>query len=1286
MSGGPLPVDPPFDIYCVGPCGPMAFILTHPEVSTVGSSAHFLVDGISQDLIITSGGYTSADEVELIISTSVPGEWTFDFTCKFVTLPTNFSDLLNSHIFIGVSDAEGVAGGLFFSKVGLAYAGGLQGAIQPLADSQTLITEGEYYTFRLVASYNTGAFYVYVTKTSDLLIYGHQLRYILPTIAAQDLLNPSPDQTLVSVRGTVSRASTVALDSTCLGSGLIIPNLPPIADAGTDQAGLICSVILLDGSKSFDPEGLALTYLWQLVDAPLGSQFIFDGKDGYTYPLVVPTGFTNLLHSYSLYTLDQTAPILPGDVLTVEGVSYTILGKGTDLHGFYVRINEYALFDGYTNSAFKLLPQHGLNNKTSVKATFYPDIPGLYKFSLVVSDGAANSPTVYTVANILESAIPRGCTPNLSFVWNYLSDFWRLVEDKERIEVFWGALVQVAATELMSLWEVNYSKSLRDVQRTFLRRWLHVDPLLEEVLPELTTTRVLYAGLTSGLIWADIGWPGVAGTHLDLVFLGAVHSVVFPAGPDLTGNQIRNIIYNALVAVDARIRVDALVYRPDTTNIFVRILAPFGISISPTSTLPDGTVFGYTSTNKAISNQWGAAVGVDTYLLYDLQLSELGIKDGDVLELDGVGYRIAKIADDPTDILPYQRVVLRDHLPVNAPVKASICNKVTSPDLDFYKALVSKDDVVIFEVIDNINNTVVNVMERASTVLSSAPGELCFDFTSVGDYIAQSDRYSVFFFSLLRRTYIPIDSLIADLPTLQESIKVQNDQEVLRRNVDFFLEQYREVPCVRFISSLDKSQPDVWEYQDPPERLWAETVYIDNRPTIEANFGLPAQFTLDDLSQLPSSVDYLSAVRGLWYSYFSGPTVFNVRAGAQILLGLPFAEENGTIEEIRRDFGSHGRILVRDTANTAIVRSYTFLSSLPLETNPSTGKAYVVGDSVAQFAPLVQGVEVLDWLNDPKWFAGYLSQGTFVEYEKFQKFLVRVSSDAFNLQALLFTRQFVLRIKPRYTYPMFVVLESLTDEVSVTDELENHGGLYLTAGATFNLRGAATMVDQPMPYDSNHGESTTYAWDAPWWNKVDLKDHPYLPGPVYQTDTIPDWGADKEFLAPEQGAYGILRTTFGVDTLPSVDSIFRVDEPAFTSMYIWEATHLVWLPALSYGAVTLDEATRTVVAAETLNYCVIEVNPTGLDPGSVGRTYRVHIFVNGTEAVAFPFSMPPTGTIIVRSMSVAVLVGDVLDIRVSCDQERVVLWHHILVTVGVGTDWAVDVELPAGTYTTEQAM
>ena len=132
-------------------------------------------------------------------------------------------------------------------------------------------------------------------------------------------------------------------------------------------------------------------------------------------------------------------------------------------------------------------------------------------------------------------------------------------------------------------------------------------------------------------------------------------------------------------------------------------------------------------------------------------------------------------------------------------------------------------------------------------------------------------------------------------------------------------------------------------------------------------------------------------------------------------------------------------------------------------------------EDAKQFAPLVEGVEVVDYVKDPKWFEGLLSQGSFFEIEKYFKFLVRVDSAAFNLNTLLFAIQFVKRIKPTYTFPVLTVRRTVDETtVDVGDDVVFKGRLSLYAGSWFGSgKGQATMFDQPHP--SGGG----------WWNQFD---------------------------------------------------------------------------------------------------------------------------------------------------------------------------------------------------------
>jgi hypothetical protein len=316
----------------------------------------------------------------------------------------------------------------------------------------------------------------------------------------------------------------------------------------------------------------------------------------------------------------------------------------------------------------------------------------------------------------------------------------------------------------------------------------------------------------------------------------------------------------------------------------------------------------------------------------------------------------------------------------------------------------------------------------------------------------------------------------------------------------------------------------------PPDILWAEVTYLDNKPMIEANFGKPVKFDVEDLETRSDDLDYLSAVRGLWYAFFNGPSLWNVRIGTQILLGLPFAEVDGKITDINRTYSaSEIRVLITDLADTSVVRSY-FIPRNPnfeedgdemIEVNPDTGATYEVGDTIDQFAPLCKGVEIEDWISDPTWWRGYNGQGVFLEVDKFFRFLARADIDVFNIANLVFAIDFVKAIKPHYTYPMWVIFKRIpSDTISVTDDMKFHGIQYLFDHPACGELIESVGVGGAFRFDDTD-ESGNYNWAFDGVPNV-----PTAPSGKYE------FLYDKTRLCPEGHIYGIMSANFAGGYFP----------------------------------------------------------------------------------------------------------------------------------------------------------
>jgi hypothetical protein len=1266
----------------------MDSILTALFVEGVGDPTQFELDypsppGTSDDLGILSGdtgdvGFATGNAY-LSATAAVDSDYTVEVNFTFEALPNDFNSVPERHVMFGVSDATGPCAAVFISQVGLAYAGAvhhipaapdpngvlvLDSSLQVIPGTAPYAPIGVPMTFRLAVSSAVGAVYLFATPTADLTSTGHQLVAILPVIDAGDLTFPPIERAVISVRGTTPQPSRVALDRWCLSSFFDVPNVVPVANAGQDQATRACAIALLDGSSSFDPEGSPLTYQWRVIDAPLPSSFASEGYDGITYPVAPFTGFTSRFHSAALAALEPSEPILYGDVVVINGVARTVIGKATDVNGFHVQVVSPTIPDNLNGVPFKLVRQRGLSAPTSAITSFFADVPGFYKFDLVVFDGSLYSLPSTVILNVLESVLPRGCTPNMDFIFDYVGDFWRLVENAGALGTVWSGLAQVAATELYTLWQHEYSKSLRDVQRTLTRRWLHYDLLLAEPLPELTKIRAIYSGVQSTNI-ATPGDPGVVGTSLVLTSPAldapAVLDWVFATTAQAAAVELRS----RLLEVDTRFSV-AVIPSRDGTFLVLRIDAPFPFTVDDSTTTP---IFVGDDSSGTLEGLGAASGGVKTYVV-DRSLAGLGIREDDMLVLAGVGYRIVRVTSgtsvDP-DSFSQQRVVLKDSLPVPAPTSWKIVSTVKSELLNFWEGLVSNHDNVCFEVTDANGGDPDLIETTALGVAQGLPGYLGFDATPLGAALSDVDK-TVYLAKCVRRTYLPVSPLLKDLPALQEHIVIEDDEATLRRNVDYFLEEYRGAPAIRFLSG---SSLDVWEGAIPPDRLWAEYSFMDNSSVIEANFGEPAGLTLDDLAGLPGNVDYLSAVRGLWYAFFNGPRPDNIRIGAQIFLALPFAEEAGVIEEIRSDFSpTTGRILVRDSASTEIVRAYTYPAALSLENNPETGELYVVGDSVSQFAPLVAGVEIFDYVKDPTWFAGTAQQGVFAEVQKYHTFSIRVNSAVFDLSALLLVRSFVLTLRPTYTYPAIIVDLSVGDtDLSIIDLVQARGTMLLNDTPCQSL--GSTMFDDAR----SSGEGS-------WWNQFDNNED--TPAPMYPTpDAGVTWAYDKGFLCPsdslvanltyEQVAPGpALFDTFLVfdDTLKQAITFLEVGP-----VVVPASPSELSIPVTGSGLAIFDGALYT------LRLLVVG------GPGAFATDYELVVEVNGVDAVVQAFDASDPVFEVNATITGAVLLGDTITYKIRVPAAspapgaRSPDWLTIagLVIVEDGL-WSFGDTVPAGTY------
>ncbi len=197
-------------------------------------------------------------------------------------------------------------------------------------------------------------------------------------------------------------------------------NTAPVADAGDDQEALVSSVVALDGSASYDADGDALDYQWEISSAPSGSaaalinasfsnpQFVPDLPGAYTVSLVVSDGAADSTadqvvitaaeaNGYPVANAGSDQTVTTGDTVTLDG------SGSTDAEGDSLAyVWTFSKPGGSTAS---------LSGTTSVSPTFVADISGTYTATLTVFDGVyySSPDEVRVYANDAGGTTTSGC-------------------------------------------------------------------------------------------------------------------------------------------------------------------------------------------------------------------------------------------------------------------------------------------------------------------------------------------------------------------------------------------------------------------------------------------------------------------------------------------------------------------------------------------------------------------------------------------------------------------------------------------------------------------------------------------------------------------------------------------------------------------------------------------------------------------------------------------------------------------------------------------------------------
>jgi opacity protein-like surface antigen len=623
------------------------------SVLSLGGGDLTITPGVSPYFSYTAGATVlvadsrNGTEARLDFSVGIPSQFTVEFEARFPYMPHNMGDLRTRKAGLTVADDAGRGVSLYFATTGLAVARVDDlGSVSALPDTTETTEEisTTFRTIRVAVDSALGRAYVFVGANGAL-----DLRYIVPAEATPAT---AVDRFRLFVHGTAAEPAQVELRGLRLTNGLLIPDAPPVANAGPDRVAPVGQYVRFDGRASYDVEGAPLSYSWRVVDVPTGSEYASEHDSGASTDDGDADGFTDLL-SFSANALPDW--VGPGDVLVLGGSRHEISTVDNSIGELTVTTD--TIPDTLTDAIFRILRQSLLVGADTETPYAVPDVAGVYRFALTVSDGNSESEPAEVLASIVSARAPLGVEPDPSPIWKALGDEWQYIEGHELFTEFWRGTAQILAGKLLEVWQRHYNYSLRDAQRTFQKKWIAYRPLITEPEPESFTISPRYGALLATHSF-DVTTPTVTG--LTLVF-------EFPTAPGasetetvtLTGGSLSTIVSDINTALSSRgvtayahaVRIEDNTLRylgsggsvatSSDTFSFTPLALPSWVAVGDTLVVPDLSRWG-TTWNQivAVNNAGGeitvadpfvnTASGLD-YLVY--RMCRLGIRSTEPFRL-----------------------------------------------------------------------------------------------------------------------------------------------------------------------------------------------------------------------------------------------------------------------------------------------------------------------------------------------------------------------------------------------------------------------------------------------------------------------------------------------------------------------------------------------------------------------------------------------------------------------------------------------------------------------------
>lgn len=471
-----------------------------------------------------------------LLGMAIPESFTFEFDLLLTpNLPKSFENP-NNRLFIAAVNQQGATAGLLFSYQGIAVAAAPDDpSPTPLGGSASLLVDekGALHTSITVRiSVDAPAGFMSIMLAPTALAYDPQTGGTVwadsPDLVLQYTV-PLRSTTLQIGEGVILQATACSADklkelytnytgpgqgvlagvgSLRLATGVIPLSIRPTAVASAAAQVMAGRPFVLRGIDSYSPIGNPLSFNWEIEASPDGSTAVLEGATASVLEvgadlLVRYRTPTSISNAFSVVVEEQAGIEFPLHVSFASGVLRILLEMQFDNLGNLVPrttgedvvasfnssfspaycpdvAEAFQVGVGSSGGSTPLTPGIYLfaggaagAGSTLPSPRFIPDLPGRYRFTLVVDDGIR--PSVKAAVTVLAQMTEQlmGHRPNADYIFQNVSDFWNLVPDRAQLSTVWSATMQVISAEMLAAMQSDHSKTLRDISRRYQRRWLN---------------------------------------------------------------------------------------------------------------------------------------------------------------------------------------------------------------------------------------------------------------------------------------------------------------------------------------------------------------------------------------------------------------------------------------------------------------------------------------------------------------------------------------------------------------------------------------------------------------------------------------------------------------------------------------------------------------------------------------------------------------------------------------------------------------------------------------------